>query len=127
MNEEQLRAYQHLPKPGSLRLIDFERTEIVTLESFPPQFVLEVSGTKPYANLDVDLMPFVYVQQPLYWEIEVVGTRQGLTVPVPAPYRVSIPLDGISGTRGVEVVGATRRQRFDVPERAGPGAGATGT
>ena len=36
VNEEQLRAYQDWPKPGSLRLIDFERTEIVTLESFHP-------------------------------------------------------------------------------------------
>ena len=67
--------------------------------------------------MDVALVPFVYVRQPEYWEIEVVGTLRGPALPVPTPYSVSIRLDGILGTRGVEVVGATRRQRFDVPER----------
>ena len=72
MNEEQLRAYQDWPKPGSLRLIDFERTEIVTLESFPPQFVLRVAGTKPFLNMEVELVPLVIIQQPEFWGIEVV-------------------------------------------------------
>jgi hypothetical protein len=83
VNEEQLRAYQDLPKPGSLRLIDFERTEIVTLESFPPQFVLRVAGTKPFLNMEVELVPLVFIQQPEYWGIEVVGhLRGGIGLPV---------------------------------------------
>jgi hypothetical protein len=59
MNEEQLREYEALPKPGSYRLIDFDQAEIVTLESSPPQYVLHVSGTKPYLNMKVDLVPLV--------------------------------------------------------------------
>ena len=37
-----------LPAPTSTRLLDFEKAEIRTLASFPPQHVLVVSGTKPY-------------------------------------------------------------------------------
>jgi Uncharacterised protein family (UPF0093) len=35
-------------------------------------------------------------------------------LPALAPYAVSIPLAGIIGTRGIEVVGATRSERFDI-------------
>jgi hypothetical protein len=36
-------------------LIDFERAQILTLRIFPPQFVLRVTGTKPYLNMEVEL------------------------------------------------------------------------
>jgi len=115
MDERHMKAYDALPPATSSKRLDFNYARIITLESFPPQFVLEVSGTKPYANMDVSLAPFVYVRQPEYWEIEVVGTLPGIGLPVATPYTVSIRLNGITGTRGVEVVGATRRQRLDLP------------
>ena len=117
MNEEQqLRAYQDLPKPDSQRLIDFERTEILTLESFPPQLVLRVTGTKPYLNMEVQLVPLVFVRQPEFWGIEVVGRLpSGIGLPALAPYDISIPLSGITGTKGIEVIGATRSKRIELP------------
>ena len=45
MAREELRELRELPKCESHRLLDFERVEILTLESFPPQFILAVSGT----------------------------------------------------------------------------------
>ncbi|MGZ9112552.1 MAG: hypothetical protein ACXW3X_16135 [Rhodoplanes sp.] len=114
MDETQMQTFRDLPVPSSFRLLDFERARVITLESFPPQFILRVSGTKPYANMDVELVPLVYVRQPEYWEIEVVGSLRGIGLPALAPYTVSIPLAGILGTRGIEVVGATRRERFDI-------------
>ena len=63
----------------------------------------------------VELVPVVYIQQPEYWQIEVVGSLPGLGLPALAPYAVHLPLAGIVGTRGIEVVGATRTERFDVP------------
>jgi hypothetical protein len=117
MEEHHMAAYDALPQATTSKRLDFERAQILALRIFPPRFILRVSGTKPYANMDVALVPFVYIQQPEYWEIEVVGTLQGVAVPMPTPYSVSMRLDGILGTRGIEVVGATRRQRFDVPER----------
>src|SRR5215210_3256881 len=116
MNEEQMRVYNELPKAESPRLIDFERAEVVTLESFPPQFLLRVAGTKPYANMLVDLVPLVYFRQPEYWGIEVVGRLPGgIGLPALAPYDVSISLSGITGTEGVEVIGANRSERIEVP------------
>ena len=77
MDEEQLREWEALPKSSSCRLVDFDQAQIMTLRSFPPQYVLHVSGTKPYLNMQVDLVPLVYIQQPEYWGIEVVGCLPG--------------------------------------------------
>jgi hypothetical protein len=116
VSEEQLRVHQDLPKADSQRLIDFERAQILTLESFPPQFVLRVTGTKPFLNMEVQLVPLVFIQQPEFWGIEVVGRLPGgIGLPALAPYDVSIPLSGITGTRGIEVIGASRTKRIRVP------------
>jgi hypothetical protein len=40
----------------------------------PPPFVLRVSGTKPLANMQVQLVPLVFIRQPEYWGIDVVGS-----------------------------------------------------
>ena len=43
------------------------------------------------------------------------GCVRNIGVPVLAPYTATLRLDGTIGTRGVEVVGATRGQRIDDP------------
>jgi len=111
-----------LPPAQTHRRIDFERAEVRVFESFPPQRVLVVSGIKPYMNMAVELVPVVYVRQPEYWEIEVVGSLRGVGLPAEAPYTVSLNLAASTGSRGIVVMGATRLQRFDVPvdEPQGP-------
>ena len=99
---------------GFGRLIDFDLAEVVTLESFPPQHVLTVTGTKPFLNMEVDLVPLVFVRQPEYWGIEVVGCLRGIGLPALAHYTDSSPLNGFVGTEGVEVIGATRSQKIEV-------------
>lgn len=116
MNEVRITAYDNLPRAESHRLIDFQWAEVATLESIPPQFLLQVRGTKPYANMEVDPIPLVFIRQPEYWGIEVVGRlRGGLELPAEVPYQAFVPLTGVTGTRGVEVVRATRSERIDVP------------
>jgi hypothetical protein len=130
MNEGWKEDYEALPKAGSHRLINFEEASVVTDRppAFPPQF-LEVSGRKPYANMWVDLAPLAYVRHPEYWGIEVVG-RLPLGIGLPseelpseevlgeaqkAQYIVTIPLySGITGTEGIELIGATRSERIEV-------------
>ncbi len=107
-----LRAFQSAPAPSFTRLLDFDDAAVRTFESFPPQFLLLVRGTKPFANMQVRLVPLVYVQQPDFWEIEVVGSLSGIGLPAQAPYAVSLRLDGVVGKVGIEVVGASRRERF---------------
>ncbi|MFG1707501.1 hypothetical protein ACFLIM_30295 [Nonomuraea sp. M3C6] len=106
--------FADLPASASVRLIDFEEARVVP-GIVPNSFILIVSGTKPYLNMKVSLSPLVYIKQPEYWGIEVVGSLPGIGLPATAPYTVSIPLDGILGTKGIEVIGATNRKTFDVP------------
>lgn len=113
-DQAQLQTFQALPGATSFRLIDFDQADIITLRTYPPQYILRVSGTKPYANMEVALVPVTYIQQPEYWRIEVVGSLPGIGLPALAPYSVSLPLAGFIGTRGIEVAGATRTQQFDI-------------
>jgi hypothetical protein len=115
MSEEQVRAFQALPHPQSCRVIDFDFAQVITLR--PPLLghVLVVSGKKPYFNMAVSPSPLMYIQQPEYWGIEVVGYMPGLGLPVVTPYVVSLDLAGTVGTRGIEVIGATRSEKIDIP------------
>lgn len=109
-----MKEFSALPKAESCRLIDFTRCE-VRPGFLPDTYILIVTGMQPYANMQVALMPLIYIRQPDYWEIEVVGCLRGIGLPVLTPYTVSLPLDGIRGVHGVEVVGANRRKQLDVP------------
>ena len=102
------------PSPSSVRLINFTRAE-VRPGFLPKTWILIVSGTKPYLNMRVQLVPLIYIKRPEFWGIEVVGILPGIGLPATAPYTVSLPLDGILGTKGIEVIGATKRKKIYVP------------
>jgi hypothetical protein len=102
------------PQAESTRLVEFEGAEVVG-GFINDTYYLIVNGVKPYLNMTVKLIPLVYIERPDYWGIEVVGTLPGFGLPAQAPYTISIPLDGIRGKKGVEVIGATRRVVLDVP------------
>jgi hypothetical protein len=106
------------PVSESVRLIDFERAE-VRPGFLPGTYILVVSGTKPYLNMQVMLSPLVYVRQPEYWGIEVIGSLPGIGLPALAPYTVSLPLDSIRGSIGIEVIGANQTQFINLPPKAG--------
>jgi hypothetical protein len=107
-----------LPASGSVRRINFTRA-VVRPGFVPNTYFLVVWGTKPCINMLVELSPLVYIQQPDYWGIEVVGSLPGFCLPATAPYVVSIPLDGIIGKKGIEVIGATKRKRIPIPSAGG--------
>jgi hypothetical protein len=114
MNEQTIEQFMKSPSSESVRLIDFEHAEVHS-GIVPNSYFLVVSGTKPYLNMTVELSPLIYVRQPEYWGIEVIGSLTGIGLPATAPYHVSIPLDGIIGTKGIEVIGANSKQKIDVP------------
>jgi len=107
------------PVSSSVRLIDFKKVQVVP-GIVPRTWILIVSGTKPYINMTVELSPLVYIQRPDYWGIEVVGSLPGIGLPATAPYSVAIPLDGITGKKGIEVIGAKRREKVAVPPKKKP-------
>jgi hypothetical protein len=102
------------PAAQSCRLIDFKAAKVIP-GFFPNTFFLIVSGEKPCINMTVSLVPLVYVKCPDYWEIEVVGCLpHGICLPATGPYSVAIPLAGITGSAGIEVVGASTRKKIKV-------------
>lgn len=113
-------AFLKTPAPSSVRLINFTRAE-VRPGLLPETWILIVSGRKPYANMTVRLSPLIYVKRPEFWGIEVIGSLPGIGIPMTAPYTVSLPLSTI-GTKGIEVIGATRRKRILVPPVSGTSA-----
>ena len=74
------KTFADLPQSESYRLIDFDDVD-VRPGFIPNTFILIVSGTKPYINMKVELAPRVYVKQPDYWGIEVVGSLPGVGLP----------------------------------------------
>jgi hypothetical protein len=104
---------------NSAQLIDFERAEVITPMIYPPQPRLVVSGVKPHPDVEVTLVPLVYVSVPPYHGIQVVATA---TVDGPhashpisnVPFAVELDLEGTCGSVGVEVIGKTRTEQIAV-------------
>ena len=99
---------------SSMSLIDFDFAEVVTEPISKTKFLV-VTGHKPYANMDVSLQPRIYVRKPEYWAIEVVGELDQIGLPQVAPFVEALPLEGVEGTLGVEVVGSHRSEKIDIP------------
>jgi hypothetical protein len=66
--------------------------------------------------MEVRLSPRIYIRRPEYWGIEVIGSLPGgICLPVTAKYTVALPLEGVTGTKGVEVIGANKKKKHRVP------------
>lgn len=126
MSTDETEAIPTTPPTGLSRLIDFERADVITQMIYPPRPTLVVQGVKPNPAVEVTLVPLVYVSQPEYWGIQVVGTLDASGGPRPAqpianvPYSAELPLAGVNGSKGVEVIGATCTERIDVPSDPAP-------
>ncbi|MDQ1288353.1 MAG: hypothetical protein QG622_1918 [Actinomycetota bacterium] len=107
-----------VPTPSQCRRIDFEKASVTPLVSaaVPPsvRYRLTVSGTRSATNVSVKLVPVVYDQQPEYWGIQVTGCSSGIGLTVLTSYTVTYDFTGPRGTCGVEVIGTTKRQQFDL-------------
>jgi hypothetical protein len=114
VNEQTLKELRALPASQCCKLIDFDKAE-VRPGFIPNTFFLIVTGNAPYFRMDVQLVPLVYVKRPEYWEIEVVGCLPGpFALREFKPFTETLPLDAITGEKGIEVVGATKRVRIDL-------------
>jgi hypothetical protein len=105
---------------GKDQLIDFEQAEVITPMIYPPRPRLIVAGVKPHPDVEVTLVPLIYVSVPPYHGIQVVATAafEGPHASHPisnVPFAVELDLEGACGTVGVEVIGATKTERIDVP------------
>jgi hypothetical protein len=96
------------------RVVAYEKADVIP-GFVSGTFLLVVSGQVGCWNMEVALTPVIYIRCPDYWEIEVVGTMPGgFCLEAIKPYVVTIPLSGITGSKGIEVVGANKREQFQV-------------
>ena len=114
MKAQDIKAFEALPQPATCRLIDFKKAEVVP-GILPNTYFLIVTGVKPWVTMHVQLIARIYVVQPDYWGIEVVGCQSGIGLPAEAPYAVAINISHVRGKKGIEVVGASRTQQINVP------------
>lgn len=86
--------------------------------SQPGAWILVVRGHAPCLNTNVSLEPSIYVTQPEYWRIEVVGaTPGGICLTGVKEYTAVLPLAGTMGTKGIELVGRDGSEPVDVPPK----------
>src|SRR5262245_44003253 len=80
-------------------------------------YELTVTGMKPFMNMDVSLSHEAYSGRPAYWRTVVIGcVKNGLLMPLASPYYITMNLDQFVGSRGVEIVGASRKVRRNIPK-----------
>ena len=114
MQAQDLEVLKSLPPPTMCRLIDFKKAQVVP-GFLPKTWFLIVSGEKPWASMTVQLVPLIYIQQPDYWGIEVVGCQHGFGIPIVVPYSVVLDISHHIGKAGIEVIGAVNREKIKVP------------
>jgi hypothetical protein len=114
MKAEDLKALEALPASTMCRLIGFDHAQVVP-GFLPKTFFLIVHGKKPWASMKVELVPLVYITQPDYWGIEVVGCQSGFGIPVVVPYSAVLDISHVLGKQGIEVIGATKKEKIKVP------------
>jgi hypothetical protein len=102
------------------RIIEFEKAELRRVP-FQDSLYLWVRGRLPASGFDARLAPRIYSDgRPEYWGIEVAAIAS-VTPANDAEdagdslvFERSVPLTGITGTRGVTVIGANQVQRIDI-------------
>lgn len=76
-------------------------------------YFLVVQGTKPWISMRVDFSPLIYIGQPEYWGIQVIGIQSGIGLPTTAPYSHYDEVSQFMGKKGVEVIGANQTIKLD--------------
>lgn len=100
---------------SSSRVISFDTAQVVGGFVNDTYFLI-VTGEAPCLNMQVDLVPLIYIDCPDFWGIEVVGTLPGgFCLTAMKPFALTIPLNGVIGKSGIEVIGHNKRQTFEVP------------
>ena len=105
------------------RIIDFEIAELRRVP-FQDSLYLWVKGTMPNAGFEAKLAPRVYHDRPDYWGIEVavvskpVAANDASNGQLSLDFERSVPLAGITGNRGISVIGANQIQRIEISDES---------
>ncbi len=105
------------------RIIDFESAELRRVP-FQDSLYLWVRGQMPAAGFEAKLAPRIYHDRPDYWGIEVAvvsipdAANDAGTGQVSLNFERSVPLAGITGNRGISVIGANQIQRIEISDES---------
>jgi len=106
-------AFSHPKVPESCCLVEFKEAFISHLK--PGHSLLIVRGVAPSVSTRVFLSHRVYKRRPDWWGIEVVGALPGgVCLKDDRFYEACIPVAGLIGAMGIEVVGATGRMKIEI-------------
>jgi hypothetical protein len=89
--------------------IDFADAEVKSGEGGAK--TLFVRGNAPggaAGEIEVKLLPVAYLAQPEYWRIDVFWNRENTVSTAQVPFEASLKLDGICGSKGIEIYGKNR-------------------
>lgn len=107
-------TFDELPPSQSHRLLPLGESRIETRDGQP---WLIVTGEAPCANMEVALHPYFYIERPDWWSIELVGNVPGgFCLEAITPYTVARPLRGITGHKGITVVGADETRNHAIQD-----------
>jgi hypothetical protein len=105
------------------RIIDFDLAELRKVP-FQDSLYLWVRGKLPGTGFEARLAPRIYQERPDYWGIEVaiVHTLTPANDAEPAidalVFERSVPLTGITGVKGITVIGANQVKRIDIADES---------
>lgn len=95
--------------------LDFDAVELKQIDK--GYWVVKVRGSKPHAHMKVELVPSSHQSQPDYWDINVHGcVKEDIKHPKMTPFEVTLPIAACRGIKGIEIVGANKSKRYDIPK-----------
>ena len=108
------KQFANLDSAQSVKIIAFDELE-VRPGFVSGTYILIVRGEAPCANMDVRLSPRIYIDCPEYWGIEVTGSLPGgICLTAIKPFSIAMELNGVIGSRGVEVIGSNKTEKHEV-------------
>jgi len=95
-------------------LIDFTAFEVI--QGISGAYILVVWGNDD-PRIIPSLIPRIYVRQPDYYEIEVVGCLTGIVPPKDVKgFPLTMGLEHALGRKGIKLIGATKSEQWDLPK-----------
>lgn len=118
-NDEQMKAGTTPPvKSGRVNAADFDSAELRAGPTMGQGLYLIVSGPMPKPGANIRLLPVLGNPPPEYQRIELAwearaANDHGASMGVER-YEKSMPLSGLLGTKGIELVGANGTKKFNL-------------
>ncbi len=96
-------------------LVSFDDASIEINEA--GEKILKITGETPHSSsngCEVQLFPVKYTTKPGYAQVDVMWNRTNALFTSPCPYDISVPVASITGSKGIELRGASGTTRLDV-------------